>query len=84
MNGSTNRKLSPASHPELYRPATLNDIIDSTVRYFYTSDGACWRKNGAPQAFKRNIHSARVPVKFGMYSYDYVDESVLYRLYVQL
>ena len=34
-----------------------------------------WRKNGEVKEWKRQPTKFRMPVKYGMYSYDYVDET---------
>jgi hypothetical protein len=80
----TDRKNSPHTAPHLYRKAELSDITNAGVHGFYNEAGEYWRKNGQPQAYKRNIDNARVPVKFGLYSYDTVTKNNLPYLYVRL
>lgn len=36
-----------------------------------------WRVNGAPKTWKRSPDRVRVPLKHGLYSYDYLDETCL-------
>jgi hypothetical protein len=40
------------------------------------SDGTCqrWRVNGKPQTWKREPNRVRVPLKYGLYSYDQMYE----------
>lgn len=71
----TDRKNPPGRNPELYRLATFEDILDDKIHGFYTLDGAYWRKNGKVKTWKTRPGQARVPVKFGMYAYDYVTET---------
>lgn len=44
-----------------------------------TRPGKCanWRRNGKTQTWKRNLDRFRIPVKFGLYAYDAIDESNL-------
>ena len=37
-----------------------------------------WRVNGAPKIWKRSPNRVQVPVRQGMYSYDYLTESNLH------
>ena len=48
-------------------------------RRFTNSDGTPqrWRVNGAPKTWKRDPSRVRIPVKRGLWQYDYVDETVL-------
>jgi len=39
-----------------------------------------WRVNGQPKVWKRSPERVRVPVKRGLYSYDYVTEADLDKL----
>ena len=36
-----------------------------------------WRVNGKPKVWKRNPERVRVPIKHGMYDYDYLEEGSL-------
>ena len=36
-----------------------------------------WRVNGKVQTWKRNINRVKVPIKHGLYSYDYLTENDL-------
>jgi len=37
-----------------------------------------WRVNGAVRTWKRSPNRVRIPVKYGLYTYDYVTEMDLY------
>lgn len=37
-----------------------------------------WRVNGAPKTWKRSPERVRVPLKFGLYGYDYLTERDLH------
>jgi hypothetical protein len=43
------------------------------------ADGSArrWRVNGRPKTWKRDQDRVRVPLKHGLYSYDYLDENTL-------
>ena len=84
MSYGTSRKESPSLCPSLYRAGSVQDILDANVKGLYTLDGSYWRKNGQPQAYKRNINNARVPVKYGLYGYDTVNASDVSTLFVKL
>lgn len=36
-----------------------------------------WRVNGKVKIWKRNPNKIRIPIKYGLYSYDYITESDL-------
>lgn len=42
--------------------------------------GRKWRVNGKVKLWKRNPNKVRVPVKYGLYTYDYVTEENLHQL----
>jgi hypothetical protein len=62
---------------------TLNEMIElqyGTILHHKTAcncDGTPMRfkVNGAPQAFKRNLNNARLPVKRGLWEYGYITAS---------
>lgn len=37
---------------------------------FYDDQGRRWRRNGQTQTWKKDLDRFRVPVKYGLYSYD--------------
>ena len=98
MSYGTDRKRSPTTHPDLYRAATVEDILNTNVHGFYESNGSYWRKNGGVTTWKTcpnvcrhnggynpkthvctyhpNGH-ARVPVKYGLWGYSYVDHEII-------
>jgi len=41
-----------------------------------------WRVNGQPQVWKRTPSRVRVPLKYGLYSYDAIDETTLDLVYL--
>jgi hypothetical protein len=41
-----------------------------------------WRVNGKPQIWKRAPHRVRVPLKYGLYAYDAIDETTLDLVYL--
>jgi hypothetical protein len=41
-----------------------------------------WRVNGKPQVWKRTPSRVRVPLKYGLYSYDAIDETTLDLVYL--
>lgn len=43
-----------------------------TANMFHDEKCRKWRRNGATQTWKRSPERFRVPVKFGMYSYDQI------------
>jgi hypothetical protein len=79
----TDRKESPKNCPELYRQATMIDVIDNKVDGFYEPNGSYWRKNGQPKSYRANPQSACVPVKYGMYSFDYVDIANVHKVFIR-
>ena len=44
------------------------------------SDGSAqrWRVNGKVKTWKRNPEKVQIPVKFGLYRYDYITENELH------
>lgn len=42
-----------------------------------------WRRNGATKTWKTRPGEFRIPVKYGMYSYDYIDEYTARRFHVE-
>ena len=59
---------------------TYGQILYHT--YFCNADGTPqrWRVNGRVRLWKRNPARIRVPLKHGLWSYDYLDESTLHLL----
>ena len=55
----------------------IRDIIHSEIRT--NASGACqrWRVNGKPKTWKRQPERVQVPLKYGMYEFDYLYESDL-------
>lgn len=53
------------------------DVLHSDL--FKNADGTCmrWRVNGAVKTWKRSPERVRVPIKHGLYDYDYVYEGNL-------
>ena len=45
-----------------------------TVDYFHDANHKVWRRNGQTKVWKRTPGKFRIPVKFGLYRYDYIDE----------
>lgn len=43
-----------------------------THRYWKDANGKMWRRNGATKTWKTRPGEFRIPVKFGLYSYDYI------------
>lgn len=91
----TDRVNTPLAAPKLYRKATIADILNVGVDGFYEADGTYWRKNGGVKTWKRRprictancAHTdghARVPVKYGIYSYGYVDHDNIHMLFVRI
>jgi len=81
---ATDRKRPPETHPNDYRYATRADILDPNVNGFYADDGTYWRKNGQVKTWKTRPTHARVPVKYGLYNYDYVDQGNVGYLFVRI
>jgi len=81
---TTDRKNTPISAPEQYRQAMLQDILDPKIAGFYDDTGAYWRKNGKVKTWKTRPTHAKVPVKFGLYDYAYVDHENLHLVYVRI
>lgn len=53
-----------------------------TTREFHVQVGArcyTWRRNGQTQTWKRRPNDFRVPVKYGMYSYDAITQDDMLR-----
>ena len=48
-------------------------------RVNHNSDGTCqrWRVNGQVKTWKRDASRVQIPVKHGMYAFDYVTEAYL-------
>lgn len=46
-----------------------------TEDVFHDKDHRRWRRNGATKLWKTRPNDFRVPVKFGLYAYGYVDQS---------
>lgn len=54
------------------------------ARYFHVDSclgNKCsvWRRNGQTKTWKRSPERFRIPVKYGMYAYGYIDETDLDR-----
>lgn len=81
---STDRKNSPELAPSLYRKATIEDILSDKVHGFYEPNGSYWRKNGKVKTWKTRPGHARVPVKFGLRAYGYIDHDNIDLVYVRL
>jgi len=81
---TTDRKYTPVSAPEQYREATLQDILNPKIDGFYDETGAYWRKNGKVKTWKTRPTHAKVPVKFGLRDYCYIDHENVHLVYVRL
>lgn len=70
------------------RPISLNQakkLKQGTILYHLwgrNADGTAqrWRVNGKVKTWKRNPLKVQVPLKHGMYSYDYLTENTLHTL----
>lgn len=83
MSGYTDRNSTPSNDPAAYRPATMQDVLGTSCG-FVTIEGDYWRRNGAIKLWKRSPNRFRLPVKYGMYGYDYVDNGNIWAFYVRL
>ena len=52
---------------------------------YKNADGSCqrWKVNGKPKVWKRSPERVRVPLKFGLKTYDFVDETTLDLLHLE-
>jgi hypothetical protein len=75
-------KLVPLTleHAKTLRPGDIVYQKDA-----HNSDGTNrrWKVNGKVKTWKRDSSRIRVPIKHGLYSYDYIDESVLDKCLVE-
>ena len=63
----------------LEQAKNLNYRQELTHAKFKNADGTPqrWRVNGKPKIWKRSPERVRVPVKHGLYDYDYITENEL-------
>jgi len=67
--------------PSVYAGPTIDDLKAATgfhARYHLiggTTSCHKWRLNGRIQTWKRDANRVRIPVKFGLYSYDAITQS---------
>lgn len=56
------------------RPFEMKDLDATTLVFVSIYGGHRWRKNGATKFWKTRPNEFRVPVKFGLYQYDYITQ----------
>ena len=75
-----------------YRPITLDEAKNVYHGYMFhhvsdrNADGSPtrWKVNGAVKRWKRTPDRIQIPVKHGLYAYDYVTNSELHLIYVKV
>jgi len=50
------------------------DILYHVTNRNYDGSPQRWRVNGKVKTWKRSPEKVQVPIKYGLYSYDYLDE----------
>ena len=62
----------------------IGDVIHSDIRT--NAVGMCrkWRVNGKPRTWKREVERVQVPLKHGMYEFDYLYESDLNIMHMEV
>ncbi len=75
-------------YPQTLVPLTLDeakqlksgDILYSTFQKDSKGEPTKWKVNGMVQTWKRSPDRVKVPIKHGLYAYDYVTEHNLYAI----
>jgi hypothetical protein len=84
MSKQRQAKVTPLNNPDLFRPATREDVDNPGIHEFYDASGCRWRRNGALKLWKTRPTEFRQPVKYGLYGFGYITHSNLDETWVKL
>lgn len=63
---------------EQAKQVKYGQILYSMIHFNKQGQPARWKVNGQVKTWKRDFNRVKIPVKHGLYAYDYVTEDILH------